>query len=66
LPQHFSGASSVGNISRAEPAVIQPDLFRCSTDPLRELLAQLDADDLTPREALDWIFRLLEAAKRHE
>ena len=63
LPQHFSGAPSAGNNSRPEPAVIQPDLFRCSTDPLRELLAQIDANDLTPREALDWIYQLVEASK---
>ncbi|MDE0961346.1 MAG: DNA mismatch repair protein MutS [Planctomycetota bacterium] len=66
LPQHSSGSPSIGNNSRPVPAVVQPDLFRCSSDPLRELLAQLDADHLTPREALDWIYRLLEAAKRQE
>ena len=32
-------------------------------DPVRELLDALDPDDLSPREALDFVYRLIEAGK---
>ncbi len=37
--------------ARGEPPVSQPD-------PLRELLDEIDPDELSPREALDWLYRL--------
>ncbi|MEC8247463.1 MAG: hypothetical protein VX019_05325, partial [Pseudomonadota bacterium] len=36
------------------PQLISPP----ETDKLREALAALDPDRLTPREALDWLYRL--------
>ncbi|MGK7295340.1 MAG: DNA mismatch repair protein MutS, partial [Candidatus Wenzhouxiangella sp. M2_3B_020] len=32
-------------------------------DPVRELLDALDPDELSPREALDFVYRLIEAGK---
>ena len=38
----------------------QMDLFPAPPDPVREALERLDPDALTPREALDWLYRLKE------
>ncbi|HZZ92720.1 MAG TPA: DNA mismatch repair protein MutS [Usitatibacter sp.] len=49
------------------PASAQPDLFAGAPadapDPLREALAALDCDQLTPREALEALYRLKQAAE---
>ncbi|MGY6554469.1 MAG: DNA mismatch repair protein MutS [Wenzhouxiangella sp.] len=37
----------------------------CQPDPLRELLAELDPDELSPREAHAWLYRLKQSQSDH-
>jgi DNA mismatch repair protein MutS len=41
-----------------------PEPAHPATDPLRDRLAQVDAEQLTPRAALDLVFELIELAQR--
>ncbi|MEW6613061.1 MAG: DNA mismatch repair protein MutS [Pseudomonadota bacterium] len=50
---------------RAEPGPQnQLDLFSPAQHPVVAALAELDPDSLSPREALDWLYRLREQAKQ--
>ena len=52
------------NDSHMDRAPLQADLFvEPETDPLRDLLAENDADSLTPREALDLIYRMKDLSR---
>jgi DNA mismatch repair protein MutS len=48
----------------ARPSSAAPAPVEDEPDPLREMLAAADPDALTPREALDLVYRLAAAAQK--
>ena len=48
---------------RADPAPRQMSLFPRQESPLDEFLRTLDPDAMTPREALDTLYRIRELVK---
>ena len=49
---------------QAELMLTPPELNEPEPDPATELLQTIDTDDLTPRQALDLVYRLKEIAKK--
>jgi len=49
---------------QAELMLTPPELSEPEPDPATELLQTIDTDDLTPRQALDLVYRLKEIAKK--
>ena len=45
----------VSQRDRSKPGPQQRELFAAAPEPLAEELNKIDIDDLTPRQAVDWI-----------
>ncbi len=58
------GATAATTAASAAPSPAQPDLFSATAHPALDRLAELQPDDLSPRQALEQLYRLKELSDK--